>query len=102
MLAYQRVMRMGSGDSIGWFKGKVTANSHMSWEHLWFPIDVPLSQPIGRYCHGRMGMWMHMGCYPAQHEHGQLDDPRSRYQPALRLVWRYWDMGMYQCHDYHV
>ena len=33
-------------NSIGWFKGKITGNSHISWENLWFPVDFPLSQPI--------------------------------------------------------
>ena len=32
--------------SIGWFKGKITGNSHISWENLWFPVDFPLGQPI--------------------------------------------------------
>ena len=32
--------------SIGWFKGKIAGNSHTSWENLWFPVYVPLSQPI--------------------------------------------------------
>ena len=32
--------------SIDWFKGKITGNSHISWENLWFPVDFPLSQPI--------------------------------------------------------
>ena len=32
--------------SIDWFKGKITGKSHISWENLWFPVDVPLSQPI--------------------------------------------------------
>ena len=32
--------------SIHWFKGKITGNSHISWENLWFPGDFPLSQPI--------------------------------------------------------
>ena len=32
--------------SIGWFKGKITGKSHISWENLWFPVDFPLSQPI--------------------------------------------------------
>ena len=32
--------------SIGWFKGKITGNSHISWENLWFPVDFPLNQPI--------------------------------------------------------
>ena len=32
--------------SIGWFRGKITGNSHISWENLWFPVDFPLSQPI--------------------------------------------------------
>ena len=25
---------------------KSTGNTHISWEHLWFPVDFPLSQPI--------------------------------------------------------
>ena len=25
---------------------KNTGKSHISWEHLWFPVDFPLSQPI--------------------------------------------------------
>ena len=32
--------------SIGWFKGKITRNSHISLGNLWFPVDFPLSQPI--------------------------------------------------------
>ena len=35
--------------SIDWFKGKMTGESHISWENLWFPefpVDFPLSQPI--------------------------------------------------------
>ena len=32
--------------SIGWFNGKITGISHISWENLWFPVDFPLSQPI--------------------------------------------------------
>ena len=23
---------------FGWFKGKITGQSHISWEHLWFPV----------------------------------------------------------------
>ena len=29
--------------SIGWFKGKFTGKSHISWEHLWFPVDFPFN-----------------------------------------------------------
>ena len=36
-------------NSIGWFKGKITGNSHMSWENLWFPVDFPLRQPIEKH-----------------------------------------------------
>ena len=32
--------------SIDWFKGKITGDSHISWENLWFPVDFPLSQAI--------------------------------------------------------
>ena len=32
--------------SIDWCKGKITGNSHISWENPWFPEDFPLSQPI--------------------------------------------------------
>ena len=32
--------------AIDWLKGKMTGTSHISWENLWFPVDVPLSQPI--------------------------------------------------------
>ena len=35
-----------SGNSIDWFKAKSTGKSHISWENLWFPVDLPLSQPI--------------------------------------------------------
>ena len=28
--------------SIGWFKGNITGNPHISWENLWFPVDFPL------------------------------------------------------------
>ena len=38
-----------SQHSIDWFKGKITGKSHISWEHLWFPVDFPLSQPIERF-----------------------------------------------------
>ena len=30
--------------SIGWFKGRITGNSHISWENPWFPVDFPLNQ----------------------------------------------------------
>ena len=26
--------------SIGWFKGRLTGNSNISWENLWFPISI--------------------------------------------------------------
>ena len=32
--------------SIGWFKGKITGNSHISLDNLWVPVDFPLGQPI--------------------------------------------------------
>ena len=32
--------------SLGWFKGKITGKSHISWEILWFPVDFLLSQAI--------------------------------------------------------
>ena len=32
--------------AIDWFKGQITGKSHILWEHLWFPVDFPLSQPI--------------------------------------------------------
>ena len=32
--------------SIDWFKGKITGNSHISWENKRFPADFTLSQPI--------------------------------------------------------
>ena len=35
-------------ESIDWFKGKITGKSHISRENLWFPADLPLSQPIDR------------------------------------------------------
>ena len=30
-------------------KGKITGQSHISWENRWFPVDFPLSQPIDEY-----------------------------------------------------
>ena len=36
--------------SIGWFKGKITGNSHIFWGNPWFPVDFPLSQPIEIWC----------------------------------------------------
>ena len=27
--------------SIDWFKGTITGKSHISWENLWFAVDVP-------------------------------------------------------------
>ena len=35
--------------STDWFKGKNTGKSHISQEHLWFPVDFPLCQPIDIY-----------------------------------------------------
>ena len=32
--------------SIDCFKGQITGESHISREHVWFPVDFPLSQPI--------------------------------------------------------
>ena len=32
--------------SMDWFKGKFTGKPHISWENLWFPVDVPLNQSI--------------------------------------------------------
>ena len=29
--------------SIGWYKGKSTGKSHISWENLWFPVDFPFN-----------------------------------------------------------
>ena len=26
--------------SIHWFKGQITGKSHISWEHLWFPVKI--------------------------------------------------------------
>ena len=35
------------GRPFNWLvKGKITGNSHISWENLWVPVDFPLSQPI--------------------------------------------------------
>jgi hypothetical protein len=31
---------------MDWFKGKFAGKSHISWEHLWFPVDFPLNQSI--------------------------------------------------------
>jgi hypothetical protein len=31
---------------MDWFKGKFAGKSHISWEHLWFPVDLPLNQSI--------------------------------------------------------
>ena len=31
---------MTSGYSIGWFKGKITGKSDISWENLWFPVSI--------------------------------------------------------------
>jgi hypothetical protein len=31
---------------MDWFKGQNTGNIHISYENLWFPVDVPLSQSI--------------------------------------------------------
>ena len=39
--------------SIGWFKGRITGNSYILWENLWFPIDFPLSEPI-EWCKKRL------------------------------------------------
>ena len=36
--------------SLGWFKGKITGKSHISWENLRFPVDFPLRQPVD-LCH---------------------------------------------------
>ena len=41
-------------ESIDWFKGKITGKSHISWENLWFLVDVPLSQPIDRGLNGEI------------------------------------------------
>ena len=38
--------RLIDDDSTDWFKGTINGKSHISWENLWFPVDVPLSQPI--------------------------------------------------------
>ena len=35
-----------TSSSIDWFKGQITGQFHMSWENLWFPVEIPLSQPI--------------------------------------------------------
>ena len=29
--------------SMDWFKGTFTGNPQISWENLWFPVDVPLN-----------------------------------------------------------
>jgi len=26
--------------SMDWFKGKFTGKPHISWENLWFPVDI--------------------------------------------------------------
>ena len=36
-----------SGDSIDWFKEKITGKSHISWENLWFPVkNFPSTNPF--------------------------------------------------------
>ena len=33
--------------SIDWFKGKITVNSHISWDNLWFPVSIfPSVNPL--------------------------------------------------------
>ena len=73
--------------SIGRFKAKITGQSHISWDNLWFPVDFSLSQPIetsfflGWNLHGfRVGSltW----------HHGPCCDPFSERRCALRLVAR--------------
>ena len=40
----RRQAEPGAGlGSIDWFKGKFTGTSQISWEHLWFPVDVPFN-----------------------------------------------------------
>lgn len=41
-------LRESNGDknSMDWSKGKITGNTHTSWENLWFPLGFPLSQSI--------------------------------------------------------
>jgi hypothetical protein len=33
---------------MDWFKGKFTGKTHISWEHLWFPVGFPLHQSFDR------------------------------------------------------
>ena len=35
-------------ESMDWFKGTFTGNPHIQWENLFFPVDFPLNQSIGR------------------------------------------------------
>ena len=44
--------------SIDWFKGKVTGNSHISWENPWFPVDFLMkSQPINLWSKNAAPLW---------------------------------------------
>ena len=33
-------MWLGTLYSIDWFKGKNIGKSHLSWENLWFPVEI--------------------------------------------------------------
>ena len=40
-------MLHGPEKSVGWFKGKITGHSHISWENLWFPVQIfPYVNPL--------------------------------------------------------
>ena len=73
--------------SIGWFKGKITGNSHISWENPWFPVDFPLSQPVefhvwlvkSPYKIGGLGIRIH---------HFFPQAGKSDHARAQRRVWR--------------
>ena len=41
-------MLHGPEKSVGWFKGKITGHSHISWESMVSGSDFPLCQPIGK------------------------------------------------------
>ena len=67
--------------SIDWFKGKITGNSYISWENLWFPVDFPLSQPFDHRHHAE---------FPPSHPHGW----RQRRHRKLGFAPRPWALKL--------
>jgi hypothetical protein len=35
---------MGNNMSMDWFQVTFAGNPHIKWEHLWFPVNIPLNQ----------------------------------------------------------